>query len=591
MIDIGSPPTESDFARLEACAIPRALVKQAGWFRVTSQEGGTLMGRNGAGDWAGLGIPYFWPGEERPREYRLRRDHPEIEYDAQARPKEKNKYLSPPGRGNLLYFAPGTDPAWLEDVSIPIVITEGEKKTLNLWVLAWHGDTMEPRFLPIGLTGVWNWRGTVGKTKGPNGDRRDVKGPIPDLDRITWAGRKVTVAFDVNVWTNESVQHARSALTRELQKQKRGAKVYYFPWPADTPKSVNGVDDMTAAVGPDRVLELIEQSPAAEQSGQRPAVEPKIYTWVEASKMNVTRPEMAIDNITPKCGANLIVGSSKSGKTIFSVQEAVAIATGSKLFGKYDVLHQGPAMIIEADDNRADPEGKLEEGVAAITDILKVSQAPTEAPIYIVGKPPYEFGDQLIGWLEEKIRKFKLRYLALDSYTKLRPHRKPGCDIVKVEYEELSKLDELAQGTQCTMRIIHHPSKASFKMEWFDSAGGTCALNMAVTSLIHIQRFPELELGSPERLVRIRGRSQGDVEMVLNFRKDTLDFEQALEGAAASCYPDFQTLKRTFGVLCFSPQEVYEQTGISRRSATRMLGHLCFAGVLRKLDYGQYIIA
>ena len=70
-------------------------------------------------------------------------------------------------------------------------------------------DGTDQRFLPVGLSGVWNWRGVVGKTTGPNGERQDVKGTILDLDRVIWRGRKVIILFDANVATNE-----RFALSR-----------------------------------------------------------------------------------------------------------------------------------------------------------------------------------------------------------------------------------------------------------------------------------------------------------------------------------------------------------------------------------------
>ena len=68
------------------------------------------------------------------------------------------------------------------------MITEGEFKTLALWRAANHGSRVQPRFLPVGVSGVYNWRGTIGKTVGPDGSRMDVKGPIPDLDWIVVGG-------------------------------------------------------------------------------------------------------------------------------------------------------------------------------------------------------------------------------------------------------------------------------------------------------------------------------------------------------------------------------------------------------------------
>jgi hypothetical protein len=65
-----------------------------------------------------------------------------------------------------------------------LIISEGEFKTLALWRLAPWNNAERPRFLPVGVSGVYNWRGTVGNTASPDGEGVDVKGPIPDLERI-----------------------------------------------------------------------------------------------------------------------------------------------------------------------------------------------------------------------------------------------------------------------------------------------------------------------------------------------------------------------------------------------------------------------
>lgn len=107
----------------------------------------------------------------------LRRDHPDLEQHDDGAYREVSKYLSPPGRGNLLYFPPGTAPAWLLDASMPVILTEGEKKALALSAPAWHGQSEaveEPRWLAIGIPGARNFRGVLGKTGGPNGARLDV---------------------------------------------------------------------------------------------------------------------------------------------------------------------------------------------------------------------------------------------------------------------------------------------------------------------------------------------------------------------------------------------------------------------------------
>lgn len=235
--------------------------------RVTDQEARELVGSNGRkGDMAGLIFPYVWPGEEHVREYRLRRDSPDVEYKGDQR-REVNKYLSPPGRQNMLYFSPGTQPEWLSRTSLPIVITEGEKKTLALSRLAAEaaGEKARlPKFLPIGLSGVWNWRGTIGKETGPNGDRQDVKGPIPDMHKVSWKERKVSIVFDSNVHSNDSVRAARRELARWLAGQ--GAKVYLVDIPSEP--GVNGIDDYLAKHNAEDALKMMRRAKVADKEPQ-----------------------------------------------------------------------------------------------------------------------------------------------------------------------------------------------------------------------------------------------------------------------------------------------------------------------------------
>lgn len=259
--------TNADLKLLSASFISPDLAQSAGLFRVDTHEGAAIVGRNGNADYAGLVFPYFLPGDTCPREHRLRRDNPDLEQKSDGTIKVKAKYLSPPGRGNLLYFVPQTDCAWLADASLPICLTEGEKKTLALWELSWQGlsDTaLTPRFLPVGLSGVWNWRGTIGKAVNAKGQRQDVKGVIPDFGLIEWQGRVVYLLFDANVNTNEGVQAARRELSKELTA--RGAVVLFVELPEID--GVNGVDDLLALKGADYVSSLFDTAKPAD-SGKK----------------------------------------------------------------------------------------------------------------------------------------------------------------------------------------------------------------------------------------------------------------------------------------------------------------------------------
>ena len=247
---IGSELSRADLSTLEARWISREIAEAALLRRVDSFHGTQLVGRKG-GDYAGVAIPYFAPDSPHVREYRLRRDHPDLEADANGDLKVTQKYLSPPGRGNMIYLPPAIDSGFLAITGLPVIVTEGEFKTLALWRLA-NSNASSPRFLPIGIAGVFNWRGTIGKTTGPDGQRLNVKGPIPDLDWIAWKDRKVLIAFDADASTKDMVRYARYELAQHLRKL--GATVGFYEWDMAQGK---GIDDHLAAVGPEMVLREI----------------------------------------------------------------------------------------------------------------------------------------------------------------------------------------------------------------------------------------------------------------------------------------------------------------------------------------------
>ena len=211
---VSSGLTPSDYAALEERWIDREVADRAGLRRVDSLN---IVWRK-SGNYAGIIIPYFRPGADYVREYRPRHDHPEMEYDSTGGLKPRQKYLSPPGRSKFLYLPPGTPQHLLRDVSV--VITEGEFKTLALWQLANHRAPDQPRFLPVGVSGVCNRRGTIGKPNGPDGSRLDVKGAIPDLDWIARNKRRVVIAYDADRIKRHGAH--RPLRTRCIPERARG---------------------------------------------------------------------------------------------------------------------------------------------------------------------------------------------------------------------------------------------------------------------------------------------------------------------------------------------------------------------------------
>jgi predicted P-loop ATPase len=247
--------SDADYQKLEESYITREIAIAAGIYRVPSIEGAELVGRKGSGNYQGIALPCWWPGTTGVTTVRLRLDYPPTDL---RNGKSQYKYLTAPGTRNRFYM-PLEDPALLADHSVPIYLTEGEKKYLGLHRAAEElspNGTGRPAFLAIALWGVWSWKGLIGYRNNANGERVEVRGVIPDFDRVLWTGREVYIIFDTNVLANDSVRAARLGLARELEA--RGATVYLVNLPPSP--GVNGVDDFLYRFGLPAFLEVVKSA-------------------------------------------------------------------------------------------------------------------------------------------------------------------------------------------------------------------------------------------------------------------------------------------------------------------------------------------
>ena len=248
--------TPDDYRSLSKRWLRAEDVASAGLYRVDGPTGGELLGRK-KGNVPGIAIPYFDPASGAAVHYRIRvddavrRDRATIRIDGKR--EEGPKYMGGGGERNHAYFPRGTTEQDLANSELPIILTEGEFKTLALARLAHHdADKAARRFLPVGLSGVWNWLGQIGIRTTAEGKREPEKGVIACLRRIAWKGRQVTIAFDADQASKPQVRAARYKLSRELRSA--GAIVGYLDWKEQDGK---GVDDWLSACGHEPVLAKI----------------------------------------------------------------------------------------------------------------------------------------------------------------------------------------------------------------------------------------------------------------------------------------------------------------------------------------------
>jgi hypothetical protein len=140
------------------------------------------------------------------------------------------QYRAPANQPGRLYVPPMFDKGILKDPSLPLIITEGEKKALA---------GVQAGLPCVSFPGVYNWLF--------HGE------PIPDLDVIAWAGRLVVIAFDSDAAYNPQVMTAEAWFADEIRG--RGAWVWRLRFPEPSGKKV-GMDDALFQLTVDGVFSL-----------------------------------------------------------------------------------------------------------------------------------------------------------------------------------------------------------------------------------------------------------------------------------------------------------------------------------------------
>ncbi len=243
------PLTDRDLDGLRESGISNDVAAACHLFRVDSWNAKQLVASKKTGDLSGIVFPYF--SQNGDIRYSVRRDNPDlIRKSSTGEIKPDAKYLRAAEK-NHIYIPPMADFSDLWISSKDLIIVEGEKKAISLQA---EFDRTGRDVVAVGLPGVWNWRSVVGKTTNEDGENVDIKGVISEFGDIEFLNRNVTIFFDTNVLTNQSVAAAERALAEELHR--RGACVRTGRIP-ELP-GINGIDDVIGQY-PDQVQEIFNR--------------------------------------------------------------------------------------------------------------------------------------------------------------------------------------------------------------------------------------------------------------------------------------------------------------------------------------------
>jgi len=295
---------------LKASGLSDKTRREAKIYSVSAEEAQALVGSKRSRGWA---IPYLHTG---PNPYTV------VKFDKAN--EEGQRYCNPKGAGNKLYIPPVTlmDHTKLRDVSVPIYITEGQKKALR---------ACQDQLVCVSISGVDSWKTKVeGKSE-----------PMPDLDLIPWKDRYVLLVFDHDPkpQTQVNVLRAQERLAQELTS--RGARVKGIQLEPGFENQKIGLDDYLELRGIEDFYKLIHFSLATMAivvGADEVKMEPLSWLWPG----RIARRKLT-----------LVVGDPEQGKSYVLLDLAARISRGGE-FPDGTRAEQGTVIILTAEDSLGD---------------------------------------------------------------------------------------------------------------------------------------------------------------------------------------------------------------------------------------------
>lgn len=539
------PLTPADLHKLEhESRIDAATAQAFSLTRVTSHEGKESVGRSDSEDYSGIVFPIYWPGDVKPREHFLRRDHPPIENG-----KPKGKYLAPPGRGNKLLFGPHESPESLTDVHLPILLVEGLKKLCAAYRLSRY-DREHLQFLPCAISGVWNWKGMVGKKADASGVRVDEKGVIPDFDRITWTGRVVVIVFDSDCQTNEKVAAARRGLVAELKR--RGARVAIVDLPALEGRDITGLDDFLAQRGPEEALKLISNSILAYKTDPSPETN---FHPVSAPDLLANPPqavEWVVEDYLPIGSLILMAGKPKEGKTTLIYEVVVKVAQGQPALGRQS--RQGGVLILAVEEREQDVQMRLHNLGADLLHNLYVHVGPSE------------LNPTVLDQIKQFVRDNQISLIVVDTLANF--WRVQNENDASEVTQAIKPLLLLSRESGACVLLIHHARKSDG--QYGDEIRGSGALFAAVDVALILKRHNV----QTQRLLQAQSRyPETPSELVLELRET--GYVALGDPASIGKSAKLTKLTATLSDQWEGIPQIAKRAGLSRRETSTLL-HLLF---------------
>jgi len=324
------------------------------------------------------------------------------------------------------------------------------------------------------------------------------------------------------------------------------------------PRTVENVND-------DPVEEYFTTSPSGQQ-----------WTTAAALKKFEFPPlQWAVPGLLPE-GVAIVAGAPKLGKSAWAMNLCVAVATGGKAFGAFDV-EQGDALYLSLEDGGP---RRVKERLAR-----HLHDEPWPERLRLATEMPRLDEDGAYD-LNAKLETLpEARLIVVDTLQRIRPQPTSNRNRAQYEtdYEALETLTSLAAESNVTIAVIHHTREMAAD-DWLDSVSGSRGLSAAVDTVIVAKRGR----GSADVVMQVTGRDLPEAEYAFDVDFDTFTWRFIGDATTAQLSNDRRAVIDAIDDGPLTPTQIADATGLKVDSVKHLVRRMTKDGQIRNHGDGSY---
>ena len=335
-------------------------------------------------------------------------------------------------------------------------------------------------------------------------------------------GRSVTLLYDNDESGKKGAQKAAESLHRA------GVSVHIASWPTDLPKGYDISDFFRDGGTPDGLREIL--------SGATPFLPPGLSKGMgEFLTTKVIQKPMLIEGIWPSAAIGYVGGSPKALKSWWTLEMALAVATGKKFLGKYQT-HQARVLLVQQESSWA----AFQRRVQAVSQRYGNSNE-----LFILSNHALDLVDDAQAEkLEEEIRRVRPDLVVLDPFASFYSGDENSA-------KEVGAIVRLLRGWRDTygtgICVVHHANKSgSENIRGGEKLRGTSALYGSSEATIYLTRKEDEDMTASRVKIELK-ESEAPYPFEI-----TLDRETTLLHVVTSG----ETLKRNLDYINGKPKTV-----------------------------------